>query len=392
MTILRIRIGEQWPQVLRAPWVLLDESGRRMDAGEGEPADWPTATAGELLLSASQVSWLEASLPRLPRGERARALAYALEEQLVREPDSQHLTPLGPLQGAVGVLVIARERLRELLAPLADIGLPVLAAYSELQTAVTGRGAHLTLRADGAVLRTSGRPALALDLDGEHVPILLAPLLQQWAAGTEGEDSASLTVHAEPMAAAVPWLAGCGASLGETCAWYELPLDAANLLHGEFAPRRRHQDLLLRMRPAVWVLLSLLAADTMLAIGHWSWQRYRLVARQSDIAVVFASAFPKLPLVDAPAQARKQLDLARAGAGQLRSDDALALMADLADVLGSVRVRAAGFEAGRLDITVADSDALAGIEGRLGQRDIVAIRQTAAAGGVRLILRRGVSR
>jgi general secretion pathway protein L len=388
MTSLRIRIGEQWPQVLKAPWVLLDDAGRLLQAGEGEPAQWPAASGCELVLSAVQTTWLEVSLPRLPGRERLRALAYALEERLVREPDSQHLTPLGPLQGRVDVLVMARDRLRQVLAPLAAARRQVTAAYSELQCAVAGAGTHLTIYPDGAVIRTDDRPPLAVDLDGERMPATLATLLQP--APAAGAASPRLTVHAQ-AAAALPWLSAANASMGNARTWYERPDDAVSLLHGEFAPRRAGDQWLRRLWPAALALVVLLMADVALSLGQWGWLRYRLAAREQDIATAFASAFPGMPLVDARLQVRRQLDAARAAAGQLRSDDALALMADLAEAMPGLQVRSVRFESGRLEVAVPESDALAGIEGRLGQRDILAVRQSAQAGEVHLVLRRGAT-
>ena len=386
MTSLRVRIGEQWPQDLRAPWALLDDAGQLSQSGEGEPGQWPAASRCELILSAAQASWLQASLPKLPRGERASALAYALEDRLVREPDSQHLTPLGPLQGRVDVLVMARDRLRQVLAPLAVAGHQVAAAYSELQVAASGPGAHLTVYSDGAVLRVDDGPPLALDVDGERPPPMLATLMEAVPRG----EGARLTVHA-PVKTTLPWLPAAEARPGAPRTWYDRPDDAVSLLHGEFAPRRAGDQWLRRLRPAALALLVLMLADVAVALGQWGWLRYRLAAREQDIATAFASAFPGTPLVDAGLQVRRQLDATRAAAGQLRSDDALALMADLAEAMPGMQVRSVRFESGRLEVVVPESAALAGIEGRLGQRDILAVRQAAQAGEVHLVLRRGAT-
>jgi hypothetical protein len=67
-------------------------------------------------------------LPRGARRDLPRLLSYALEDRLLKDPDTQHLT-LSHRRPAddgerdlAGVLVISRERLRSLMAQFAAIG------------------------------------------------------------------------------------------------------------------------------------------------------------------------------------------------------------------------------------------------------------------------------
>jgi len=404
MTSLRIRINEHWPQVADASWVLLDERGGVLREDSGEPGQWPPADECEIVLAAHQATWLRTALPRVSRAERARALAYALEDRLVREPDSQHLTVLGQPVGEIAVLAIARERLKQVLAGLEAAGRVASRAYCELQTAPGGEGLHLTLSRDGAVLRSGDTLALALDRDpaASMPPPMLAALLER----LDGDQTASrqLVVHADagqrPDAQAWTAQLGVEVTAGADHRWHEIASDAVNLLHGEFAPRRRGYPWLVRLRPALAAALLLLVAAVVVATAQWGWQRHVLSARNDDIARLFTSAFPKMPVVDPSAQARKQLDLARAAVGQLRSDDALALMADLSDTLGASAaqsLRAVQYEEGHLEVSLAASTGSsqlqsAALDQGLEQRDIAVARQALADGGVRLVLRRGVRR
>jgi type II secretion system protein L len=395
MTILRIHIDEHWPQAAGAPWALFDERGALLRQGEGEPAQWPPADRCEAVLSAPQATCLRATLPRVPRAEQARAVAYALEDKLVREPDSQHFTVLGKPPGDVAVLVVARDRLKAILGALEAAGRSADRVVSELQTAPGGDGIHLTFCRDAAVLKTDGELAVALDPEAiETEPSLLAALTAGHDRGSE-----SLRVHAEsarrPQIQA--WCASLGATVGDDYRWYDFGTDAADLRHGEFAARPVDQAWLARLGPALSAAVVLMGVALVVSAAQWAWQKYQLAGRDEEIARLFASAFPKLPVVDPAAQARKQLDLARAAAGQLRSDDALALMADLAEAMGADSVTAPKdlqYEDGRLDVGFAAEagSALATLEQRLGQRDIAVVRRAGTDGGIRLTLRRGVRR
>jgi general secretion pathway protein L len=404
MTTLRIRIDEHWPQVAGTAWVLLDERGGVLREDSGVPGQWPPADECEIILAAPQATWLRTTLPRVARAERARALAYALEDRLVREPDSQHLTVLGQPVGDVAVLAVARERLKQVLAGLEAAGRVVSRAYCELQTAPGGEGLHLTLSRDGAVLRSGDALAIALDRDpaASVPPPMLAALLER--LGGDQTATRRLIVHAQAQQRpdTQVWTAQLGVEVtaGADHRWHEIGSDGVDLLHGEFAPRRRGYPWLVRLRPALVAALLLLAADAVVATAQWAWQRHVLSARNDDIARLFTSAFPKMPVVDPSAQARKQLDLARAAVGQLRSDDALALMADLSDALGAdaaQSLRAAQYEDGHLEVSLVPPAgglqvSSATLDQGLEQRDIAVTRQPLADGGVRLVLRRGVRR
>jgi len=290
------------------------------------------------------------------------------------------------------------------LAGLEATGRPAARVFSELQTAPAGDGLHLTLSQDGAVFRAGDALAIALDRDAAESmpPPMLAALLER--IGGDETAGRQLIVHAEgqkrPDAQAWTAQLGLPVSIGVDHRWHEIGTDDVDLLHGEFAPRRRGYPWLARLKPALVAALLLLAVDAVVATAQWGWQRHVLSARNDDIARLFGSAFPKLPVVDPSAQARKQLDLARAAVGQLRSDDALALMADLSDALGAgaaQSLRAVQYEEGHLEVSLApaagNSQILsAALDQGLEQRDISVTRQALADGGVRLVLRRGVRR
>ena len=89
---LLLAIDEQWPARPDCPWVLLGPDGQPTAEGHSEPRHWPAAAECEVVLTGPQCLWLEVPLPRAKRSDLPRLLAYALEDRLLKDPDTQHLT------------------------------------------------------------------------------------------------------------------------------------------------------------------------------------------------------------------------------------------------------------------------------------------------------------
>jgi general secretion pathway protein L len=340
-TVLRLYVGEHWPQRAKLSWALLASDGAPLQEGESDPGHWPRADECEAVLSGAQGAWLRTRLPEhLPRGEASRLLANALEEKLMDEPERHHLTVTDRRNGEVGVLVIARERLREIVKHLAALGRPLSRAYSELQTAPgDAQGWHLAFGTDAAILRRGLHNAAPLDVRSDGSPPALLVALA--AAGRASADPAPIvTIHCRPgdnAPGASAWEKALQLQVrpGAAYRWFAIDADSANLLHSEFAPSHRRREWLRRTKPALWLAGVVVAMDVALGAAQVGWQRYQLTGAEQRVAQMFQEAFPNVPVIDATAQIKRQLDPLRSSRGLLRSDDALALLADLADVLGS---------------------------------------------------------
>mgnify|MGYP001108986181 FL=1 len=111
-----------------------------------------------------------------------------------------------------------------------------------------------------------------------------------------------------------------------------------------------------------------------------------------SIERVYRSTFPNGPVVAPAAQMRQQLNIERARHGLLRDDDALALLAQVAEALGTDATDgfvALRYEEGRLDMTLSGpagrrAEAMIGL---LTSRGLLAnLRQE--SGTTHLLLRR----
>ncbi len=378
MTRLLLAIDEQWPSRPDCPWVLLGADGQPLSEGHSEPRHWPAAAACEVILTGPQCLWLEVPLPRGARRDLPRLLAYALEDRLLKDPDTQHLTvshrrPADDGErDLAGVLVIARDRLRNLVAQLAAIGRPPRRVLAEVQTAPAGtNGWQLSLSASAAILRSGPNSGMAIDSD------ILTPLLAQQAATSRAANTAPnhIEVHCAPGTTApdpegLQTETGIPVQTGSPYLWWQgADRKAANLLQGEFADRQQGGSWLGHLRPALAIGCAAMAVWLLVNVGEVVWLKQRLGSVDQRIERVYHSSFPNAPVVSPAAQMRQQLNLERARYGLLRDDDALALMAQAAEALGTDAangIAALRYEEGRLDLTlsgtaVARAEAVVGL-------------------------------
>lgn len=378
MTRLLLAIDEHWPATPECPWVLLGPDGRPLSEGLSGPRHWPAADECEVLLTGAQCLWLDVLLPRGARRDLPRLLSYALEDRLLKDPDTQHLSlshrrpsPDGE-RDLAGVVVIARERLRNLLAQLAAVGRAPRRINSELQTAPAGdEGWHLSLGTGGAILRSSPEAGVALDRD------ILVPLLASQAAGARAanREPARLQLHLAPGSpppdlAALQAESGLALEVADPYLWWQgHGQRAVNLLHDEFAGHDQRAARLRRLGAPMALAGGALALWLTINVGEVLWLKHVEGGIESRIERVYRSTFPNAPVIAPAAQMRQQLNGQRARHGLLRDDDALALLAQAAEALGtdaSDGVVALRFDEGRLDLTLnapaaARAEALVGL-------------------------------
>lgn len=376
-TTLMLLAGEHWPQDPVADWVLLDAGRRPLDSGRSEPRHWPTAQRHELVLAGSRALWLELELPPAPRREQPQLIRYALESQLARDPDLQHATVSGrdAASARCGVIVIERGELATLVAACNTLGRPLAAVRSALQLGAPQPGSWTLamLPGDSAVLRPGPRCGIALDAGA---PAELADWLAlQWAATPPAERPQVLELRCtrgvqatDPGALAA--LEGVELRSGAALEWWQLPPDAANLLHGEFAPAHDRDALWRRLRPplalaaaaaTVW-LIAQVATLTM------DGREERMLRERGER--IAAEALPGQPLLEPRMQLRRALERSLQAHGQLAAGDLLSLL-DAALEAGAPRPLALRYEDGRLTLQLASAPA-AELLARLDARGLAA--------------------
>ncbi len=355
-TTLMLLAGDRWPQDRVADWVLLDAARRPVDSGRSDPRHWPGADRHELVLAGNRVIWLELELPPAPKREQAQLIRYGLERHIARDPDLQHLTVSGRAPGSarVGVLVIARDELATLVATCKALGRPLDAVRSALQLAppATADWNLLMLPGATAVLRTGAQAGMALDADSEDALAEWLRLLLE--ASPADAHPAALALRAcagAPLPATDVLAARLGLEVheGPPLEWWLPAQDAANLLHGEFAPahggdrwwrRLRAPALLGAGAAGLWLLVQ--AA----LVGIDGREERALRERGERLA---AEALPGQPLLEPRMQLRRAHERALQAHGQLAAGDLLSLL-DAALESGAPQPRALRYEEGRLSL------------------------------------------
>jgi general secretion pathway protein L len=398
--ILRIHIDARWPTSAKTAWVLLAANGAMLREGVSEAAHWPPADEYEVVLGATQVTWHTVRVPpgKTARDEMPRLLAYALEDKLLRDPDSQHFTVTHREADRVGVLVVARDRLRQIVAQFTALGKPLSRVFCEQQCGPASDDAwHLALGTNTMLLRTCGQDGISLDPDasGEPPALLAAMIASQRLAGT----APALVVHAGE-GVSTPDTEAWGAALaidvriGARYHWHASAGGNANLLHDEFAPRHRRHAWLTRLKPALWLAGVAVAADLLIGVGQAMWQQHRIAVVEERIGQIFHETFPKIPAIEPVAQMQRQLDLLRPPVGELRSNDAMTLLASLADTLGADgrnAVQSLRFDGGSLEVVLmpALADRVGAVSSQLALSGLIVAARNENGNPPKLIIRRG---
>ena len=316
-------------------WLMLEEGNESLTRQRGSltlAAAVARAAKVFVLAPAGQILLAEPDLPPGSGAKLARAVPFALEEQLTEDVDQLSFA-VGRRRptGGTPVAGVSLTVMRDWLAQLAAAGLEPQAVYPDIslmpenpgQTVLWFEGSRLAVRRPGALpfavelspvkeaLVVAGVIADPLDPTAEsHIAesALLYITRDDWArtqSEFEGLADNFSSLKVQLLAdGPLPWLA---LSLSNP--------DVVNLLQGEFA---RTTDYTATWRK--WRFAATLAAG--LLVVHVAAQALQLHHAKRDaadldtqIAQVFATAMPTEPVRDARRQMQSRLDLIRRSGG-----------------------------------------------------------------------------
>jgi len=367
--LLRLFVTADWPgRDAACEWTLVNEHGSQLQRGRSEPRHWPAAEHCELILSADQCLLLKAQLPKGARSRPPEVIAYALEDQLIGEADAEHfVVGNSDREGqATPIWVIARSRLRTLLAALRSLERLPQRAVSEIQLApLPAGGWSVCLHADNTsgFMRLGTEEGYAFDLNDARQPPLELQLALQAARKNDSAPQFVAVYSARSKAGGLEFDAAAAAAwqaalelpvrIAGDYAWRDLPTDGArNLLSGEFAPPRLPNSGWNGFKPALAIGLLTLTIYALFSLGEWFWldrQAEQLRQRMTDI---FRTAYPQAQaIVDPPLQMQRLNDQLRRERGQLGGTDFLPLLAVAGDALGGQgKLRSIVYADGRLEL------------------------------------------
>ena len=334
-------------------WVLQDRQGAFLRQGCDRPEEIPKAEIVELILPAGALLLTTVRLPGR-RAPAAQALAFALEEQLLTEPENTHVVVLRRFpDGLYAVAALDRIWLEDTLRALAAAGLSPQKARPETLLVPWVEGSW-SLVWDGShgFVRTGAYAGFALDGDASGAPL---PLRLALAEGRrQGGLPARIVFYLGESTHLPGWAADLGVETVQAPPWRwqhaALRDDGSNLLQGPFTVSTGAPPWLRELRPAAVVLGLIGLLHLGAGVTDWARLEREQAALRAEMNGLFLQAFPEARVVvDAPLQMRRNLEDLRRLHGALAGDDFLSLLADAAGVLtGAGELQALDYQRGRL--------------------------------------------
>ena len=322
-------------------WLSIDEAGSAITARQRGPLSLAAVLARTAkvvaLAPATQILLAEPELPPGSGVKLARAVPFALEEQLTEDIDALSFA-IGHRQssGRTPVAVVSRSVLQGWLSELAAAGIEPDAIYADISLVPDNPGQTiLWLEKSRLAVRRPGTVPFAVELTPVAEALVVAGVLPDpLAEPAEGEGGAEL----QPLESAVlyvtreDWalvqdefesLAGKFASLkvqiltDGPLPWLARHLtaaDAVSLLQGEFARTTDYGARWHRWRTAALLAGGLLVAHVAAAALKIHQANHETKALDGEIAQIFSQTMPTETLQDPRRQMESRLDRIRRSA------------------------------------------------------------------------------
>lgn len=363
-TRLTLLIPENWPQTPECDWVMLDDRGEIQQRGNSAPRHWPRADEHIAILDGGQTRRLELTIPPSRRKDQERLIAYALEVQLARDVEQEHVTVIahrsGPIatdggqpQQIVTILIVNAARLRQLCTQFDAMQRPLARAVSALECVPPGTEASnwqvFITRPGCAILKSPRGDAWALDLPkrkGDDDTELLSQVVTHLGFAFEDARFAADKPAALELADERPFNAALLSRLGQTLGirvsqrthlgFWSRAAVAPSLLHGKFVAHGRHT---MGWSALGWPL-GVAAAGMVVTIATMAvsilMQRSEETNLHQRSSRIFAETLPGTPPILPDRQLRRALDDARRSNGELAPADLISLLGKYAEATGSV--------------------------------------------------------
>jgi general secretion pathway protein L len=371
-------------------WALVNDD-RDAVFGEGALADVPRHAARvQWVMAAATVLFARVRLPPTPGARTAATLAFAVEDQVVGEPEQHVVRWLGTDDGDDVLAVFAKGAFDETRAALAAAGIGDYEVHCETLLLPWQPGEwSLGWNGTDGLVRTGATVGAATDRgSADSPPVLLRMLLAQ--ARTRGTAPAAIVLH-PTVPEAVPDLGAWSRELDvvlRLAAPWDWRVAAADAGVGLGLERRRWhllRGLATRLRPAAWIVAAVLAIHGVMLVGSWMALAGEKRALHAQMEADFRAAFPDAVAVADPVlQMRRRLADARHAAGLGDAGDFLAMVGPFADAtqgLPAGSVRSVAHDGGRLgaELVGVDAGALQGVVAQLQRAGLIV--ETAAPAG-----------
>jgi general secretion pathway protein L len=357
-----------------AEWLTLSETGDSQSARQRGPLTLAAAVSGSgkvvVLAPATQILLAEPVLPPGGNVKLARAVPFALEEQLTEDVDQMSFA-IGRRRsgGGTPVAAVSRTVLQEWLSRLTAAGLSPVAMYPDISLMPDNPGQTvLWLENSRLAVRRPGAMPFAVELSPVSEALVVAGVIADpfdTAAEPKVPENAMLYVTSEDWAQSeseFARLVGKFESLkvqllpDGPLPWLVHPLedtDAVNLLQGEFAHTTDFAARWLQWRTPAFLAAALLAVHV---AGQWLQIRqakHETGALDSQIASVFSAAMPAEVMQEPRRQMQARLDrIRKAGASPEYFLHALKAMSGALAMTPKTEIDALSYREQALDMKV----------------------------------------
>lgn len=343
--LLSLRLPAGWPESnLAVSWWWRGMDGEMRHGEVSRLDDLPPALRSarvRVWTPAAETMLAQVTLPTRSRARIAQALPYALEDQLLGEPESLHFAYRPQGGGSLAVGVTARARLQAWIGALKEARLePAILCPATLALPWDGTGWSVTPDGNELIVRTGAWSGFSCDLPpGRDVPEALIIAVREARAG--GMAPESLSFYNPPA----------GTDFGRWSDDLQLPVQGVeeefwarpsgasgfSLLQNEFSPVDPLRQTLQAVRPAAIVLLLWVVIGFCVNLGTWWHLKHVELAQRHEMYELFRRSFPDAhTIVDPPLQMARELAALQSGSGRPVPGDFLPLLADVAPAMQSV--------------------------------------------------------
>ncbi len=377
-------------------WLILDEAGaptptRQRGTLSLAAAVWRSGRV-VVLAPAAQILLAEPELPPGGGAKLARAVPFALEEQLTEDVDQLSFA-IGHrrLSGGTPVAVVSRSVLQGWIADLSAAGFDPQAIYPDILAMPENPGQTvLWLENDRLAVRRPGAIPFAVELAPVKEALVVAGVIGdplQASEEPQPKESAILYVTREDWGRVqgdfedlledfgslkvqllgdgpLPWLArGANAD------------DAVNLLQGEFSRTPDYGERWHRWRLAAGLAAALLVVHVAAQALQIRQAKHESAALDSQITQVFSSAMPGNASADARRQMQSRLErIRKSGAGPQYFLRTLQTLSGALAATPKTTISALSYRENALDMTVnaPSLDALSQLTQSVGKEGLAA--------------------
>ena len=317
-------------------WLSIEDSGAPSTARQRGPLSLAAAVARSArVVALAPASHILLAEPELPPGsgiKLARAVPFALEEQLTEDVD-QLCFSIGRRRsgGRTPVAVVSRVTLQGWTQELAAAGIDPVAIYPDISLVPENPG-HTVLWLEGARLavRRPGMPAFAVELTPVAEALVVAGVIPDPLAEPTREGEAPAPLESAVLyATREEWarvqdefqaLAGMFAALkvqiltDGPLPWLARSLqgtEAVNLLQGEFARTTDYNARWLRWRTAAMLAGGLLFAHIAAGMIRIHQANHETQSLDTQISQIFQQVMPAEKMQDPRRQMQARLDQIR---------------------------------------------------------------------------------